>query len=233
MRSAKEYLVATAILLLLSIGFEAQASTVHNCILKARVVEIQKHGEAIKKVHPKVTFGGVCYGDFYYVQIEAIELNNSYYLGNATGELSYCQGLVAWLSNESEIDSNRPIGIKLCVDANLQPPKKGDIIDIRYNFSIGRTDTKASVCWKYLSLYMDRASRKKAMSKQCDAGDGNICAQLGQMYWQDKDEDREIESYRKACEISKGYCTYYTNALKRTGLKKQEDSRSGVAGDSQ
>jgi len=200
---------------------EVEASTVHNCILKARIVEIQKRGEAVTKVHPKVTFGGVCYGGFYYAQIEAIELNNSFYLGNAEGELPFCEGLIEWLSHESRQDSDRPIGIKLCIDPKKQPPQKGDIIDIRYNFSIGKTDTKSSVSWTYLSLFMDRASRKATMSKQCDAGDGNICAQLGQMYWQDKEVDKEIESYRKACDISKGYCTYYINALKRTGREDE------------
>lgn len=225
MRSVNWFAAVLAILLLVSFGVEAQASTVHNCILKARVVAIQERGEEIKKVHPDVTFGGICYGDFYYAQIEAIELNNSYYLGNPKGELPYCEGLLEWLSRESKADSNRPIGIKLCIDPKVQPPQKGDIIDIRYQFSIGRTDTKASVSWKYLSIYMDRESRKAAMSKQCDAGDGNICAQLGQMYWKDKDEDREIESYRKACEIEKGYCTYYINALKRTGREDELKSQ--------
>lgn len=221
MRSAKCTVVAMLILLLVFIGLEAQASTVHNCILKARVVEIQKRGEEVKKVHPDVTFGGICYGEFYYAQIEAIELNNSFYLGNPKGELPYCEGLIEWLSNESKMDSDRPIGIKLCIDPKVEPPQKGDIIDIRYNFSIGKTDTKSAVTWKYLSLFMDRESRKAAMSKQCDAGDGNICAQLGQMYWLDKDVDKEIESYRKACQIEKGYCTYYINALKRTGREDE------------
>ena len=209
-----------AILLLISIGFEAQASTVHNCILKAHVVAIQKRGEEIEKLHPDVTFGGVCYTDFYFVQIESIELNNSYHLGNAEGELPFCEGLVEWLPRENERDGDRPIGVKLCVGPKVEPPKKGDTIDIRYNFSIGKTATKSSVSWNYLSPYMDRKARKAAMSNRCDAGEANVCAQLGQMYWQDKEVDKEIESYRKACEISKGYCTYYTNALTRTGRRK-------------
>lgn len=214
-------LVAMAVLLIGFFTSGGQASMARNCIFKAKIVDLQKVKAKTKKIHPDVTFGGTCYSDFYYAQIEAIDINNSFYLGNSKEELPYCEGLLQILSDASKESSNRPIGIKLCVGPNVEPPKVGDVVDIRYSWLLGRTDTKPTVIWTYLSRYVDRETRKKNMSKQCDEGDASICVQLGQMYWQDKDVDREIESYRKGCEINKQTCTYYVNALKRTGRTKE------------
>lgn len=67
MLPTKKIVLLIVLLMPVSIAFEAHASMVRNCIFKARIVDIQKDKEKIKKYHPDVTFGGVCYADVYFV----------------------------------------------------------------------------------------------------------------------------------------------------------------------